>query len=98
MMDAITGKELIRVPTGASFRTRFKYPYIVVHRIDVHNVLLDACRRCGTVELVADAMVTGFEERGDSVSVNTADGRVVFRRGTGRSGWLSFVVPRQVDR
>ncbi len=76
MMDAITGKELIRVPTGASFRARFKYPYIVVHRIDVHNVLLDGCRRCGTVELVADAMVTGFEESGDSVSVKTADGRV----------------------
>jgi len=75
MMDAITGKELIRVPTGASFRARFKYPYIVVHRIDVHNVLLDACRRCGTVELVADALVTGFEENGDSVSVKTADGR-----------------------
>ncbi len=76
MMDAITGKELIRVPTGASFRERFKYPYIVVHRIDVHNVLLDACRRSGTVELVADAMVTGFEEQGDNVSVKTADGRV----------------------
>ena len=75
MMDAITGKELIRVPTGASFQARFKHPYIVVHRIDVHNVLLDACRRCGTVELVADAMVTGFEEHSDSVSVKTADGR-----------------------
>ncbi|MGB7101011.1 MAG: FAD-dependent monooxygenase [Xanthobacteraceae bacterium] len=75
MMDALTGKELIRVPTGASFRARFKYPYIVVHRIDVHNVLLDACRRCATVGLVADAMVTGFEEHSDSVSVKTADGR-----------------------
>jgi salicylate hydroxylase len=75
MMDALTGKELIRVPTGPSFRARFKYPYIVVHRIDVHNVLLDACRRNGAIELVSDAMVTGFEERGDSVAVNTADGR-----------------------
>ena len=75
MMDAFTGKELIRLRTAASFRTRFKYPYIVVHRIDVHNVLLEACRRNGAVELVADAMVTGFEERGDSVAVTTADGR-----------------------
>ena len=75
MMDAITGKELIRVPTGASFRARFKHPYIVVHRIDVHNVLLDACHRSNTVELVADAMATGFEEHASSVSVKTADGR-----------------------
>jgi 3-hydroxybenzoate 6-monooxygenase len=75
LMDALDGKELIRVPTGPSFRARFKYPYIVVHRIDVHNVLLDACRRSGAVDLVADAMVTGFEDRGDSVTVTTADGR-----------------------
>ena len=75
MMDALTGKELIRVPTGPSFRARFKYPYIVVHRIDVHNVLLDACWRNGAIELISDAMVTGFEDRGDSVTVTTADGR-----------------------
>src|ERR1700727_3369107 len=65
MLDALTGKELVRIPTGASFRARFKHPYIIVHRIDVHNVLLDACRQNGAVELVADAMVTGFAEHGD---------------------------------
>src|SRR5208282_4055066 len=43
MFDAIDGKELVRIPTGsAAFRARFKYPYIIVHRIDVHSVLLDA--------------------------------------------------------
>src|ERR1700719_2406925 len=39
MLDALTGKELVPIPTAApSFRARFKYPYIIVHRIDVHNV------------------------------------------------------------
>jgi len=75
MLDALDGKELVRVPTGASFQARFKYPYITVHRVDLHNVLLDACRRSDMIELVADAMVTGFEDRGDVVTVNTADGR-----------------------
>jgi len=75
MMDALTGKELIRIPTGASFRARFNHPYIIIHRIDLHNILLDACRRSDAVELVADAMVSGFEDRGDSVAVMTADGR-----------------------
>ncbi len=75
MLDAIDGKELIRIPTGASFRARFKYPYIIVHRIDLHNVLLDACRSNDAIELVSDAMVTGFEDRGASVAVTTADGR-----------------------
>src|ERR1700733_3919732 len=75
MLDALTGKELVRIPTGASFRARFKHPYIIVHRIDVHNVLLDACRQNDAIELVAEAMVTGFEERGESIAVTTADGR-----------------------
>jgi 3-hydroxybenzoate 6-monooxygenase len=75
MLDALTGQELVRIPTGASFRARFKHPYIIVHRIDLHNVLLDACRRNDAIELVAEAMVTSFEERGESVAVTTADGR-----------------------
>ena len=76
MLDALSGKELVRIPTGgAAFRARFKHPYIIVHRIDVHNVLLDACRRSDAIELVADAMVSGYEERGDGVAVTTADGR-----------------------
>src|SRR5580693_7943217 len=75
MLDALDGKELVRIPTGASFRARFKYPYIIVHRIDLHNVLLDACRRSDAIELVSDAMVTGFEDRGDAVAVATQDGR-----------------------
>ncbi|MGO8923414.1 MAG: FAD-dependent monooxygenase [Xanthobacteraceae bacterium] len=77
MLDALDGKELVRIPTGASFRARFKYPYVIVHRIDLHNVLLDACRRSETIELVPHAMVTGFQDGGDDVSVSTADGRTL---------------------
>jgi salicylate hydroxylase len=75
MLDALSGDEVTRVPTGPSFRHRFKYPYIIVHRIDLHNVLLDACRNAGAIDLVADAMVAGYEDRGDSVVVTTLDGR-----------------------
>ena len=75
MRDAFTGDELVRIPTGASFRERFKHPYIIVHRIDLHNALLDACRRQPAIELVPEAMVTGLEERGDGVALSVADGR-----------------------
>ena len=75
MFDAIDGKELVRIPTGESFRARFKYPYIMVHRIDLHNVLIEAGRQNDAIELVSDAMVTGFEDRGAGVAVTTADGR-----------------------
>jgi 3-hydroxybenzoate 6-monooxygenase len=74
MIDALNGKEVIRVPTGASLRARFKYPYIIIHRIDLHNVLLDACKRDPLITLVPDAMVAGFTDRGDKVTVTTEKG------------------------
>jgi 3-hydroxybenzoate 6-monooxygenase len=75
MIDALTGQEVTRVATGPSFRARFKYPYIIVHRIDLHNVLLDACRRDPLIILEPDAMVTQFQDHGDRVTVTTEDGR-----------------------
>ncbi len=75
MFDALDGKEVTRVPTGPSFHARFKHPYIVIHRIDLHNVLLDACRRDPLITLESDAMAVRFEERGDGVRVMTEDGR-----------------------
>jgi salicylate hydroxylase len=74
MRDAFTGAELVHIATGDSFRTRFKHPYIIIHRVDLHDALLDACRCAGEIELIPDAMVTGFEDCGDAVIVTTADG------------------------
>jgi salicylate hydroxylase len=75
MIDALTGKEVTRVSTGPSLRARFKYPYIIIHRTDLHNVLLEACRRDPLITLEADAMMAGFVDHGDSIAVKTEDGR-----------------------
>jgi salicylate hydroxylase len=75
MFDALTGDEVTRVPTGPSFRARFKHPYIVIHRVDLHNVLLDACRREPLIALEPDAMVEQFHDHGDRIVVTTEDGR-----------------------
>jgi 3-hydroxybenzoate 6-monooxygenase len=75
MIDGLTGEEVTRVATGPSLRARFKYPYIIIHRIDLHNVLLDACRRDPLITLDAEAMVMGFVDNGDGVAVTTEDGR-----------------------
>jgi 2-polyprenyl-6-methoxyphenol hydroxylase-like FAD-dependent oxidoreductase len=76
MIDALNGKEVTRVATGLpEFRARFKYPYIIIHRIDLHNALLDACRRDPLITLVGDAMVTHFDESSGGVTVKTEDGR-----------------------
>jgi salicylate hydroxylase len=75
MFDALTGDEVTRVPTGPSFRARFKYPYIVIHRVDLHNILLDACRHDPLITLEADALVTSYQDHGDRITVTSEDGR-----------------------
>jgi 2-polyprenyl-6-methoxyphenol hydroxylase-like FAD-dependent oxidoreductase len=75
LIDGLTGKEVTRLPTGPSLRARFKHPYIVIHRIDLHNVLLDACRRDPLITLEADAMVKHFTDNGNRIVVTTEDGR-----------------------
>jgi len=76
MVDALDGHEVTRVATDRPrFRERFKYPYIVIHRVDLHRVLLDACGRSDLIDLVPDAMVSGFAEESGRVTVRTEDGR-----------------------
>jgi salicylate hydroxylase len=75
MRDAFTGGVLLTIPTGASFRSRFKQPYIIIHRIDLHHVLLEHCARAPEIELVSNAMVVDFDDHGDRVTVTTEDGR-----------------------
>jgi 3-hydroxybenzoate 6-monooxygenase len=76
MVDALDGHEVTRVATGSPrFRERFRYPYIVLHRVDLHRVLLDACARCDLIDLVPNAVVMGFAEASDRIVVCTEDGR-----------------------
>jgi salicylate hydroxylase len=75
MIDALNGKEVTRVPTGASLRARFTHPYIIIHRIDLHNVMLDACRRNPLITLEPNAMLSRFLDRGEAVTATMEDGR-----------------------
>jgi 3-hydroxybenzoate 6-monooxygenase len=92
MRDALTGDIRVTIPTGPAFRERFKHPYIIIHRIDLHHVLLDACKRSPEIELVPAAMVTGFEDCGECVVVTSGDGRTFSGAAlVGADGVRSFV-------
>src|SRR3954463_12980477 len=51
LMDALSGDEIARLPLGEPFRKRFGNPYAVVHRGDLHGVLLRACRSNNRITL-----------------------------------------------
>jgi len=76
LVDALTDEEIVRLPTGATLEARFGHPYLIIHRIDLHQVLIEACRVCPAIALVPGALVVRFEDRGSSVAVETADGRI----------------------
>jgi 2-polyprenyl-6-methoxyphenol hydroxylase-like FAD-dependent oxidoreductase len=77
MLDALDGREVARIPTGDSFLARFKHPYIILHRIDLHHVLLDACKAEPLIALEAATTVVRFEDFGEGVRVQTNDGRMI---------------------
>ena len=37
MLDSVDARIIARIPTGASFIARFKHPYIIIHRVDLHQ-------------------------------------------------------------
>lgn len=77
MLDSSDASEIIRIPAGASFRARFKHPYIVIHRIDLHRVLLDACKAVAGIELLPLTSAASYENLGARVRVRTGDGRAI---------------------
>ena len=59
MRDAVDGTELSHLDLSDVGR-RYGAPYVVIHRSDLHAILVEACRSSG-VELVTSAMVTDVE-------------------------------------
>jgi len=75
MLDSITGEEVTRVPLGEAFRRKFHHPYALIHRADLHNVLLGACRESNRIRLDAAQKVIAVEETPEAITVKTASGK-----------------------
>lgn len=74
MMDSLSHEEITRLPLGKTFEAHFGNPYGVIHRADLHNVLLDSCRDMDEIDLRAGVEITGYDDHGDRVTVQTAGG------------------------
>ncbi len=74
LMDALTAEEIMHIDLGEPFRARFKNPYAVVHRGDLHGVFVRACRAHDKIELKVDGEVVGYQQDGKQVTVRLASG------------------------
>jgi len=77
MVDSVDGGTIGCIPTGASFVERFKHPYVVIHREDLHRILLDACAGLQNVEMAPNTTVVSYEDLGSRVRLSTKDGPAI---------------------
>ena len=71
-----TGQTWPLFDLGTVAREMYGYPYLTVHRADLHRVLVDAVRALQPEALVLNAKLHSLHTRSDGVSLQLADGRV----------------------
>src|SRR5690242_2453274 len=74
--DMLTGSVVYQTPIGAAFIERFGYRYALMHRGDLLQILVSACKASDRITLKTSRRVTAFGNLGDRVVVNTADGEI----------------------
>ncbi|WP_405009949.1 FAD-dependent monooxygenase [Kitasatospora sp. NBC_01539] len=71
MMDALSGNRITELDLrSAAYRERFRHPYLVTHRTDLHAALLAACRAHPRVTLFTGHTVTHAEQDGSRVHLH----------------------------
>lgn len=74
LKDARTGEELADLDLGRPFVERYGYHYIVTHRADLLDALLDGCRQKNNIKLYNNKRVVKVENLGTEARVECADG------------------------
>ncbi|MEV6330171.1 FAD-dependent oxidoreductase [Streptomyces sp. NPDC051909] len=74
MRDAVDSRELTRLDLR-DLERRYGFPYMVIHRSDLHGIFLRACERAG-VELLNNQTVVAYENTEGGAQVRLKDGRV----------------------
>ncbi|SIT45429.1 3-hydroxybenzoate 6-hydroxylase [Paraburkholderia ribeironis] len=69
MMDAIDGREIVRIDVGAPYRAHFGNPYAVIHRADIHLSILEAVREHPLIQFRTNTQVKTIAQDETGVTV-----------------------------
>ncbi|MEZ5818710.1 MAG: FAD-dependent monooxygenase [Hyphomicrobiaceae bacterium] len=72
--DMVTGEPVYQSPIREDFIRRFGFPYALMHRGDLLQVLVDACRASDLITIQTSARMVSFREAADRVVVETQRG------------------------
>jgi len=95
-MDGVSGAHVASMPLTGAYRRRFGNPYVVVHRGELHRLLLDACRRSAAIELRPGSRATGYRQDGSGATVLTAGGEHVSGDGVIGADGIHSAIRRQL--
>jgi len=76
MMDAVDGSEVGSFPVGQAFRDRFKNPYAVIHRADIHTSMLEATQGSDLIHVETSTKVVSVTQDNEGVTAVDQNGRV----------------------
>lgn len=74
MMDAVDGKEVVRIETGQAFREHFGGPYAVIHRVDIHDTVWQAALKNPLVSYKTSTQVVDIRVNPQGVEVFDSQG------------------------
>ncbi|WP_040840929.1 FAD-dependent oxidoreductase [Nocardia brevicatena] len=74
MRDAVDGSELTSLDLR-DLERKYGFPYLVIHRSDLHSLFLEACRDSG-VELLTEQRVTSYAQDAGKATAATDAGTV----------------------
>ncbi len=76
MMDGLSAERVANIPVGEQFSQRFGNPYLVIHRCDLHQALLDACQQLHNIQFFSNQTVVGYNNLANEVRITTQSGDV----------------------
>ena len=69
LKDVYTAEEVAVLDLTDGFQERFKQPYIVLHRSDLHRVLYEACQKQPNIKFQTDTQIQSVSQAGNSATV-----------------------------
>lgn len=78
MNDVRSAERIVRVPLADTVRAAYGFPYGVIYRVDLHRVLLEACKAQANVTLRSNAKVETYTQSADGVRIVLAGGESLY--------------------
>jgi salicylate hydroxylase len=74
LMDSVSGQPVTSIDVQDDFRRRFEYPYALIHRADLLQVLFSQCSSQTSITILTSQRVVRFDDYGDRVVERLDDG------------------------